>query len=220
MEWFYGYSLFLIQFLFELWLYNSCTYSLQDMVLYKALIISREFRMFQITLGLQPYNHKKFDYCYCFIFSGLTFIISFLFSLFDPSFLWKQNCVSYPCQIQVGMVLPTLLYEIGASNSLATRQFFKGSNHEDYLLVLLDFNSYFPRQMIWACHWQLTSAQWLNLLMDGMLWLVVGLASIPWWFFLTYLFELRLESTCKLICNNNQLMSGETFPRCYETNPE
>jgi hypothetical protein len=37
---------------------------------------------------------------------------------------------------------------IGASNSLVTMQLIEGSNQMDYLLVFLDFNDYFPCQMI------------------------------------------------------------------------
>jgi hypothetical protein len=37
---------------------------------------------------------------------------------------------------------------IGASNSLESMQLIEGSNQMDYLLVLLDFDDYFPSQTI------------------------------------------------------------------------
>jgi hypothetical protein len=115
MEWFYRFSLFLIQFLFcrfRFWLYHSCIHSLQDMVLYKVLIISGESRVFLITLGLQPYIHKEFNFRSCFLFDWtyLQCCPVFVF-VFDTNLLWRQYCGSYLCQIQVGMVLYAALYD-------------------------------------------------------------------------------------------------------------
>jgi hypothetical protein len=68
----------------------------------------------------------------------------------------------------------------------------------NYLLVVLDFHDYFPSQIIWACHWQLSVlVQWLHLLVVCWLWLVV-----------THLFELTFEFAP--IVRDNKLRSRVT----------
>jgi hypothetical protein len=54
MERFRRYSPFLIQFSFEFELFHFCILLLVGMVPYKVLIVSGEFRVYLITLGLQP----------------------------------------------------------------------------------------------------------------------------------------------------------------------
>jgi hypothetical protein len=79
------------------------------MVLYKVLTISREFRVFLITLGLQPYIHREFDSCFVFFLIGLIDNILFLIFVFDPSLQREGNIVNHINGKKVGLVLPAVL---------------------------------------------------------------------------------------------------------------
>jgi hypothetical protein len=75
--------------------------------------------------------------------------------------------------------------------------------------------------MIWACHWQLcVLAQWLHLLVDWLLWLVISLALMPWLSCIHICLNTRLNSPIlqspKTI--NWGWGSGNLPTRCYETN--
>jgi hypothetical protein len=117
------------------------------MVLYKVLTISGGFRVFLITLGLQPYIHKEFDSCFLLI--GLIDNVVF-FVLYSIPVCSEGNIVDH---ISAKHKLTWFCLQccmIGASNSLVTMQLIEGSNQMDYLLVLLDFHDcfHFPSQMI------------------------------------------------------------------------
>jgi hypothetical protein len=159
------------------WLYHSCMHSLQDMVLYEMLTISGEFRVFLITLGLQPYIHKEFDSCFCFLFDWNYLQCPVFFFVFNTRLIWRQYCGSYLCQNTSwhGVACSNV-----RSNSVVTMQLIEGSNQMHYLLLLLDFHDCFPSQMIWACHWQMLSLCTCSMIAFACgLWLVVGLALMP-----------------------------------------
>jgi hypothetical protein len=117
------------------------------MVLYEVLTISGESRVFLKTLGLQPYFHKEFDSCSCFLLIRMidNALFSFLYSITVCS---EGNIVNHIsakhkltwCCLQCCM--------IGALNSLVTMQLIEGSNQMDYLLIVLDFHDYFPSKII------------------------------------------------------------------------
>jgi hypothetical protein len=116
------------------------------MVLYEVSTISGESRVFLITLGLQPYIHKRFNSCSFFFLIGLidNVLFSFLYSI--PVFsegnivdhIFAKHKLTWCC-LQRCM--------IGASNSLITMKLIEGSNQIDYILVLLDFHDCFHFQV-------------------------------------------------------------------------
>jgi hypothetical protein len=115
--------------------------------MYEVLTTSGESRMFLITLGLQPYIPKRFDFYSCFFLIGLIDNVLFYFLYLIPmcsegnieDHISAKHKLTWCC-LQCCM--------IGASNSLVTMKSIEGSNKMDYLLVLLDFHDYFPSQMI------------------------------------------------------------------------
>jgi hypothetical protein len=117
-EWFYGYSFFLMQFLYEFWLYHSCAHSLHDMALYKVLPFSGGFWVFLTTFGLQPYRMFQIKFVSNLIFIWNSALFSFLIELIDnvlflftpdPDFPRRKYWESYVSQTHVGMVLPEVL---------------------------------------------------------------------------------------------------------------
>jgi hypothetical protein len=92
---------------------------------------------------------------------------------------------------------------IGASNSLVAMQLIEGSNQLDYLLVCLDFHDYFlfPSQMIWACHWQLTTLCTRSMIAFVCVWYVV---TCSW-------FGFNAIIVLSHICLNSRL-SSSTIP--------
>jgi hypothetical protein len=156
-EEFYGYLLFLIPFLSDLWLYHSCTHLLRKMMIYKKMIISGESRLSLITLG------------FYFFPCGIWLLISFwlevnLFSVMDSILifsnyrtLWNIALKSTSC----------VLCDIASNNSLPTMQYIEGRNQMD----LKDFH--FTYQMFWVCHWKYCEpAKWLHLLVDCRFWII------------------------------------------------
>jgi hypothetical protein len=117
------------------------------MVLYKVLTISGELRVFQITLVLQHYIHKEFEFC--FLFFLIVIIDNVLFSVLHLIPVGSEgNIVDH---ISAKHKLAWFCLQccmIGASNSIVAMQLIEGSNQMDYLLVLLDFHDCFPNQMI------------------------------------------------------------------------
>jgi hypothetical protein len=109
------------------------------------LTISGGFRVFQITLGLQPYIHREFNSCFLLI--GL--VDNVLFSLLDSIPIFSEGNIVNHISAKDKLAWCCLqCCVIGASNRLFIIQLIEGSNQMNYFVVLLYFNDYFPSQMI------------------------------------------------------------------------
>jgi hypothetical protein len=129
------------------------------MVLYKMSTISGEFRVILITLGLQLYIHKEFNYCSFFFIFLIVIIDTFLFCyLYSIPVSSEGNIVDHIaakhklawCCLQCCVIF--------AFNSMVTMYFWIGQM--DYHVVLLYFHSCFPSQIV---YWQPTSLYTLSM---------------------------------------------------------
>jgi hypothetical protein len=103
--------------------------------------------MFLLILGLQPYIHKGFDSCFFLFLIGL--VDDIMFSFLDSFPVYSEhNIVDHISAKHILTRYCLQCFVIRASKFFVTMQLIEGSNQMDYLLILLDFDDYFPSQMI------------------------------------------------------------------------